>query len=64
MEAIIMVAVSKKYVKRKELMSTIEAMLKTYSHIHIKFPSNVEEHFLVKAWGKREKKRVVEYGSC
>jgi len=52
-----MVAVSKKYVKREELTSTIETMLKTYSHINVKFPSNVEEHFLVKAWGKRKKEK-------
>jgi len=51
-----MVAVSKKYVKHDELMPTIDAMLKIYSHIQVNFPSNIEEHFLVKAWRRREKK--------
>jgi len=49
-----MVAVSRKYVKKKDLISKIEEMLQTYSKIRIEYPSNVEEHFLIKAWGKKK----------
>jgi hypothetical protein len=49
-----MVAVSKKYVKKDELIPTIETLLKTYHHIRVEFPSNIEGHFLVKSWGKRK----------
>jgi len=49
-----MVAVSRKYAKKDELMSKIEEMLQTYSKIRVEYPSNVEEHFLIKAWGKKK----------
>jgi len=51
-----MVAVSKKYVKKDDLMVTIKKMLETYSKIRVEYPSNVEEHFLVKAWKKRKER--------
>jgi len=50
-----MVATSKRYVKRAELMTTIDATLKAYRKIRVEYPSNVEQHFLVKGWGKKEK---------
>lgn len=49
-----MVAVSKKYVKKDKLLSTIDELLKTYEKIQIEFPSDVNQHFLVKAWRKLE----------
>jgi hypothetical protein len=49
-----MVTVSKKYVKQEQLLSTIQELLKTYQKIRVEFPSNIEGHFLVKAWGKRK----------
>jgi len=50
---VIMVAVSKKYVKLAQLTSTIEELLKTYVKIQVEYPSNIEYHFLVKAWKKK-----------
>lgn len=51
---LIMVAVSKKYVKKDKLVETIEELLKNYERIRIEFPSNVEGYFLVKAWSRRK----------
>jgi len=49
-----MVAVGKQYVKKEELISTIEALLKVYQKIRVEFPSDMEGYFLVKAWRKRK----------
>jgi len=49
-----MVAVSKKHVKREQLMDTIDALLKTYCKILVEYPSDIEGHFLVKAWKRKE----------
>jgi len=50
---LLMVRVSAKYVRKADLISTIEELLKTYQRIRVEYPSDVEEHFLVKAWRKR-----------
>ena len=57
----IVVAVSRKYVKLDDLMSTIEELLQTYQKLRVEFPSDVEEHFLVKAW-KRKKAKGESFG--
>jgi len=56
-----MVRVSKKYVKKADLIATIEQFLETYERVRVEFPSNVEQHFLVKAWEKKPE-RIQERG--
>lgn len=52
-----MVSVSKKYVKIEDLTPTIKELLKDYSKLRVEYPSDVENHFLVKAWKRRKSQR-------
>jgi len=58
-----MVAISKKYVKLEELITTIDELLKIYRKVRVEYPSNVEGHFLVKAWKKKAKGNPLEAGN-
>jgi len=59
-----MVAVSKKYVKREELLDAIDKLLEEYECISVRFPSNVEQFFLVKAWRRRPKRESRVNSKC
>jgi len=49
-----MVAVAKKYVKKGDLISTIDSFLADYENLRVEFPSNLPSFFLVKAWGRKK----------
>ena len=58
-----MVSVSKKYVKIEDLTPTIKELLKDYSKLRVEYPSDVENHFLVKAWKRKPKVNPLEAGN-
>ena len=50
-----MVAVSRKFVKLKDLPITIFSMLKNYKKIRVEYPSEMVGYFLVKGWNKKKR---------